>query len=103
MKRLWKKTVWLLTLSLMAGTAIPACAQDTESLVRNLVSGKGGNYLDDQLYISLAYNILVSTPKDMKTYSFPNTLSLGYIRDIPLNARRNIGLGAGIGLSYHQY
>ena len=52
MKRLWKKTVWLLTLSLMAGTAIPACAQDTESLVRNLVSGKGGNYLDDQLYIS---------------------------------------------------
>lgn len=103
MKRMWKKTVWLLALSLMAGTALPACAQDTESLVRNLVSGKGGNYLDDQLYISLAYNILVSTPKDMKTYSFPNTLSLGYIRDIPLNARRNIGLGAGIGLSYHQY
>ena len=54
-------------------------------------------YLDDQLYIGFTYNILTAMPNDVKNYSFSNTLSFGYIRDIPLNERRNIGLG------YHTY
>ena len=103
MKQVFKKTAWLLVFSVLAGTAVQGYAQDSESLVRNLVRGKGENYLDDQLFVSLTYNVMTSMPSDMKTYSFPNTLSLGYVRDIPLNRRRNVGLGAGLGFSFHHY
>lgn len=60
-------------------------------------------YLDDQLYIAFTYNILTALPKSMSEYSFSNTFSFGYIRDIPLNKRRNFGLGIGLGFSYHTY
>lgn len=103
MKLTFKKTALILAVLLSVGSAREVCAQDSESLVRNLVKGKGGNYLDDQLFVALTYNVLTSMPSDMKTYSFSNTLSLGYIRDIPLNRRRNIGLGAGLGFSFHNY
>lgn len=94
----------LLSVALLTLFVAPAAyAQDNESLVRNLVRGKGENYLDDQLYVALSYNVLTSMPSGMKTYSFPNTMSLGYVRDIPLNKRRNIGLGAGVGFSFHSY
>lgn len=104
MKKMGTKTVVrLLCLFAWAGTAAAGYAQDSQSLVRNMVHGKGENYLDDQLFASLTYNVLTGMPSGMKTYSFSNTLSLGYVRDIPLNARRNIGLGIGAGYSFHHY
>lgn len=104
MKKAWGKIRLALFCALAwAGMPGSAAAQDSESLIRNMVHGKGENYLDDQLYVSLTYNILTKMPSEMKTYSFSNTLSLGYVRDIPLNRRRNIGLGIGAGYSFHHY
>ena len=43
----------LLSVALLTLFVAPAAyAQDNESLVRNLVRGKGENYLDDQLYVA---------------------------------------------------
>ncbi|MDP3352760.1 MAG: porin family protein [Flavobacteriaceae bacterium] len=55
------------------------------------------NYLEDQLYFSVLNNNLINTPDGFKTYGFSNGISFGFIKDIPLNNRRNIGIGIGLG------
>lgn len=61
------------------------------------------NYLEDQLYISLHYNNLMNTPNDFNNYGFSNGVSVGFIKDIPLNDQRNIGFGIGIGFANNTY
>lgn len=57
-------------------------------------------YLEDQFYLGVSYDWLVSKPENMKQHSFSRSFFGGYQRDIPLNKARNIGLAAGVGLSY---
>jgi len=56
-------------------------------------------YREDHFYFSVNYNLLNHMPKDMSQNGFSIGLSLGYIRDIPLNDNRNFGLGLGIGFT----
>lgn len=66
------------------------------------VSG-GSKYLEDQFYIGLTYNILLDRPSNVSQNNFSNGLQFGFIKDIPLNARRNVGLGIGLGLAKNSY
>jgi hypothetical protein len=61
------------------------------------------NYLEDQLYFSVQNNNLINAPNDFKTYGFSNGISFGFIKDIPLNNRRNIGLGIGLGYASNTF
>src|SRR5690606_3185026 len=63
----------------------------------------GSKYFEDQFYIGLTYNILVDRPSNVSQNNFSNGLQLGFIRDIPLNARRNVGLGIGVGLAKNSF
>ena len=56
-------------------------------------------YLEDQIYFGLNYNSLTNTPLNFKQNKFSNSLNFGFIRDMPLNKRRNFGLGLGFGLA----
>lgn len=58
---------------------------------------KNGYYLEDQLYIGVTYNTLREKPTSMNLRGFSNSVFAGYIRDIPLNKKRNFGLGLGLG------
>ena len=60
-------------------------------------------YFEDQFYFSLNYNGLYDRPNDFETNTLSGGLMLGYIRDIPFNKRRNIGVGVGLGYSYNNY
>lgn len=60
-------------------------------------------YLEDQLFISVTYNLLTKKPSSISLRGFSNTTSLGYIRDFPINGKRNIGFGLGLGYSRHTY
>lgn len=60
-------------------------------------------YLEDQLYLSLSYNILLNSPEEDLNSPFSLGVSLGFIRDIPFNERRNFGVGIGLGYSYNSY
>ena len=46
------------------------------------------NYLEDQLYFALTYNILTNKPASIAQNGFSGGYSLGFIKDIPL---REIG------------
>mgnify|MGYP000106099737 CR=1 FL=1 len=60
-------------------------------------------YLEDQFYAAITYNILGNKPDGLSQSGFSSGFHLGYIRDIPLNKRRNFGLGLGLGLSADSY
>ena len=69
-------------------------------LVSNAQSNElDDKYLEDQFYLSLHYNSLRNSPSNFNQNKFSSTLSFGFIRDIPLNQRRNFGLGLGFGLA----
>lgn len=58
-------------------------------------------YLEDQLYIGFSYNVILNKNSingiPIRNGTFSNGFSLGFIRDIPINERRNIGIGLGLG------
>ncbi|MGY5354965.1 outer membrane beta-barrel protein [Wenyingzhuangia sp. IMCC45467] len=58
------------------------------------------HYLEDQLYLGIQYNFLTATNNGLKNTGVPFSLEAGFIKDIPLNKKRNKGLGIGIGYSF---
>ncbi len=60
-------------------------------------------YREDQFYIGLGINFLSDKPEDMSQSGLSGGLHLGFIRDIPFNTRRNIGIGIGLGWSIDTY
>lgn len=60
-------------------------------------------YLEDQLYFGLTYNFMVSQPDDFNQNGISGGITVGFIRDIPLNEGRNIGLGLGLGYAYNMF
>ncbi len=89
---LLKKLIFLLLFFI----AFDSLAQIDTTFVDN-------KYRDDQLYIGLNYNLLLNQPDNYDQYGISGGITLGYIRDIPLNKRRNLGLGLGLGYSYNAY
>lgn len=61
------------------------------------------NYLEDQVYLSLTYNILIKKPDSITQNGLSGGISFGFIKDIPLNSKRNFGLGIGLGYAYNAY
>lgn len=60
-------------------------------------------YLEDQLYLSVTYSILNNKPATISQNGFSGGFSLGFIKDIPLNEQRNVGLAIGAGYAYNVY
>lgn len=60
-------------------------------------------YREDQLYVSLTYNLLNNKPDSDTNSLFSGGFSLGYVLDLPINERRNVGFGIGFGYAYNSY
>lgn len=58
-------------------------------------------YREDQFYLSFNYNALAFRPKEINQYNFSRGYNLGFLRDFPLNQRRNLGIASGVGYSYN--
>ncbi|MBO0322954.1 PorT family protein [Muricauda sp. CAU 1633] len=61
------------------------------------------NYLEDQFYIGFGYNVLLNKPTDAVQRNLSFNLQAGFIKDIPLNTRRNFGIGIGLGYAVNSY
>lgn len=59
-------------------------------------------YREDQFYLGFTYNILTDMP-EVSQSGFSGGLHLGFIRDFPINERRNLALGVGVGWSINTY
>ncbi|MET2983599.1 porin family protein [Aureibaculum conchae] len=60
-------------------------------------------YLEDQIYVGLSYILMNNLPKGISSNGFSNSLAFGFIKDLPLNERRNFALGIGLGYGRHTY
>lgn len=60
-------------------------------------------YREDQFYIGITYNLLGNKPSSVSQNAFSSGIHFGFIRDFPLNSRRNVAIGSGIGLSGNSY
>lgn len=63
----------------------------------------GTRYWEDQLYLSVTYNVLTSQPSEVGGSTFSYGLSAGYIKDIPFNKRGNWAAGIGLGYNYDSF
>lgn len=61
------------------------------------------NYREDQFYISVTYNLLNQKPNGVSQSGFSTGFHFGFIRDMPINQRRTVALGIGLGLSTNSY
>ncbi len=57
-------------------------------------------YREDQFYFGLNINLLGDLPEGVSQSGFAGGIIGGFIRDLPLNKRRNVALGAGIGSQF---
>ena len=60
-------------------------------------------YKEDQFYAGITYNILGKRPSNLSQSGFSLGFHLGFIKDIPLNTDRNIGIGIGLGYSANSF
>jgi len=60
-------------------------------------------YREDQVYIGVTYNALANSPDGVSQSSFSTGFHLGVIRDFPINKRRNLAIGLGLGYSINTF
>ena len=60
-------------------------------------------YREDQIYIGVTYNALMNLPNGVSQSSFSTGFHLGVIRDFPINKRRNLAIGLGLGYSINTF
>ena len=86
-----RKSLVFVSLTLLSGIAL---AQDIvrEQEVDSL-------YKEDQFYIGVTYNVLVKMPSGLSQNGFSSGFHLGFIKDMPINKKRNWAFGLGLGYS----
>lgn len=60
-------------------------------------------YREDQFYLSITYNLLAKIPENLSQRGFSSGFHFGFIRDFPVNEKRNVAFGVGLGLSSNSY
>lgn len=75
-------------------------AQTEENAIDTIPDVK---YLEDQFYVGLTYNIIQNRPREISQNNLSNGLHIGFIKDIPINKRRNKAFGIGLGYSFNSY
>lgn len=58
-------------------------------------------YREDQFYASVTYNLMQGKPKGYSQYSVSTGVGFGFLRDMPLNKRRNRAIAIGLGYNYN--
>lgn len=88
----------ILIFLLLACIPFYAVAQEEDSEV--VIDDK---YREDQFYAGFSYSMLSKLPQGTRLRGLSGSLQVGFLRDFPLNKRRNIALAGGVGLSINRY
>jgi len=60
-------------------------------------------YREDQFYFNVTYNLVRGVPDGVKLRGLTGGFGFGYVRDMPINKRRNVSFGLGAGFTYNRY
>ena len=83
-------------------------AQESENPLSNVKQNDSikvidTEYREDQFYVSVTYNLLGNKPDGVSQNGFSSGFHFGFIRDMPLNDKRNIAIGVGLGFSTNSF
>ncbi len=85
--------------------SLNSVAQDTEENAvqetDTLSPPADPHYREDQFYASVAYELMQAAPKGYSQYSFSTEVTTGFLRDFPVNKRRNKAIAIGVGYAYN--
>ncbi|MCM4159450.1 PorT family protein [Antarcticibacterium flavum] len=81
----------------LAGEAI---AQEPVNIAPTVIDS---SYREDQIYIGLTFHVLGALPGEVSQQGLSGGFHAGFIRDFPINKRRNIAIGTGLGWSINTY
>lgn len=91
------KTKAILFIGLFALPFLTSAQEDPEIVLVDSL------YREDQIYIGLIYNVLTDKPKGVDNKNFSGGVHFGFLRDMPINEKRNIAVAAGLGYSFNSY
>ena len=60
-------------------------------------------YREDQIFIAVTYNLLSAVPDGVAIRGLSSGIHFGFLRDMPINKRRNLAIAAGLGFSFDRY
>ena len=60
-------------------------------------------YREDQFYFNISYSSLQNQPNGFRQNKFSPSLSLGFLRDMPVNKARTFAIAAGLGYTISAY
>ena len=69
----------------------------------NIHSDIDNNYREDQFYFGFTYNLFINEPSTVTQSGFSGGFHLGFIRDMPINQKRNVAIGVGLGYSFNTF
>ena len=97
--RFWMKKKYLFLLIMLGYGPLTVAQVGHDSILMDVDS----LYREDQIYIGFTYNILSSSLDEIDQSGFSGGFHIGLIRDWPLNERRNIAIGTGLGWSINTF
>ncbi|MDC7994742.1 porin family protein [Altibacter sp. HG106] len=96
------KLIWLLsTLFLLVPFFCSAQEEEDEDVIP--IAERDSLYREDQFYFSATYNLILNVPSNVNLRGLSGGINFGYLRDMPLNQRRNVALAVGAGVSFNRY
>ncbi len=99
------KSLLVLCVTLCMGHVF--CQEDDSVLSRvglaDSLSIQDTNYREDQFYVGVTYNLLGYKATNVTQNGFSSGIHFGFIRDFPVNRRRNVAIGLGVGFSGNSY
>lgn len=94
---------WVLIISILCSSVLYAQRDNGSDLNGAIPNVVDSLYREDQFYIGLSFNLINNEPAGFSQNGFSGGLHLGFIRDMPINKRRNRAIGIGIGWSTNTY
>src|SRR5690554_6874513 len=89
-----------ITIGFLLGWSLQLAAQTSQVYGEELVDSL---YREDQFYFGFSYNPLINVPDGVSLAAFSGGLELGFIRDMPINTRRNLAIGVGAGWAFDNF
>ena len=70
------------------------------SLFQTIAQEETPSFREDQIYLSIAYPYFSDAPNELIQNKLSYNFSLGFIRDMPINKKRTLALGVGLGWDF---
>jgi hypothetical protein len=81
--------------------ALLSCKSFSQDIT--LIDDSDTKYREDQFYIGATYNLLSDVPSGVKIRGLSGGIQFGFLRDMPINKRRNLAIAIGAGFAYNVY